>query len=128
MPDDQKTKPAKTELTDHHINDCNQQIKLVRIEPPEETAHRRTQYEVTLPGQAPLMLKFQDGEVDKGVNGLTNEVLLVILLDRVRAEQAGPFRSQENQMTLASLENAGLWFKRRATERKARGVEGTHKA
>ena len=75
------------------------------------------------------LIEFQDGPVNEaGVNGLTHEVLLAIVADRLRSFQQGPFASRYNALALTHIEDAQNWLNRRTLERMRRGVEGTHKA
>lgn len=72
---------------------------------------------------------FQNGPINEvGVNGVTHEVLLSIVCDRLRSFQAGPYASRENALALTKLEEAQHWLLHRTRARMARGVEGTHKA
>ncbi|ODT86711.1 MAG: hypothetical protein ABS78_15575 [Phenylobacterium sp. SCN 70-31] len=72
---------------------------------------------------------FQNGPIGEvGVNGLTHEALLAILVDRLRAFQAGPFSCRENALALTKLEEAQQWLGARTRARMVRGVEGTHAA
>jgi hypothetical protein len=61
------------------------------------------------------------------VNGITNEVLLAIVLDRLNGFQQGEFKSRENALAITKIEEAMHWLHHRTREREARGVEGTHK-
>jgi len=71
---------------------------------------------------------FQNGPISEvGVNGITHEVLLSIVCDRLRSFQAGPYASRENALALTKLEEAQHWLLHRTRARIARGVEGTHK-
>jgi hypothetical protein len=73
------------------------------------------------------MVIFQNGPIpENGVNGVTQETLLAIVIDRLRAFQAGPFACQENADALASCEDALNLLQERTRRRIARGVEGTH--
>lgn len=70
---------------------------------------------------------FQNGPIGEvGVNGITHEALLEILVDRLRSFQAGAFASRENALALTKLEEAQHWLLARTRSRMARGVEGTH--
>ena len=70
---------------------------------------------------------FQNGVIPKvGVNGVTHEALLAILIDRLRSFQAGPFACRENALALTKLEEAQHWLHSRTRARMARNVEGTH--
>jgi hypothetical protein len=70
---------------------------------------------------------FQNGPIKEfGVNGVTQEALLAIVIDRLRSFQAGPFRCAENQSALDDCQNALQALQLRTKARIARGVEGTH--
>ncbi len=73
------------------------------------------------------VLLFQNGPIaEVGVNGITHEALLAILIDRMRGFQSGPFACRENALALTKLEEAQQWLSSRTRARMARGVEGTH--
>lgn len=73
------------------------------------------------------LILFQNGPIaEAGVNGITHEVLLAILIDRLQSFQAGQFACRENAIALTKLEEAQLWLQKRTRDRMARGVEGTH--
>jgi hypothetical protein len=72
-----------------------------------------------------VLLKFQEGAVpEKGVNGLTNEALLAVVIDRLECFQAGPFPCNENNDALAHARRALELLIERTKKRLARGVEG----
>lgn len=72
---------------------------------------------------------FQNGPINEaGLNGVTQEVLLVIVADRLRTFQAGQFACRENALALTKVEEALHWLHHRTKARMERGVEGTHKA
>lgn len=70
---------------------------------------------------------FQNGPIaEVGVNGVTHEALLEILIDRLVSFQEGPYACPENGEALLSLEMAQRALLSRTKNRMARGVEGTH--
>lgn len=70
---------------------------------------------------------FQNGPVDEvGVNGITHEALLAILIDRLDCFQHGPFANEYNAEALDCLHTALAALQTRTAIRTARGVEGTH--
>lgn len=74
-----------------------------------------------------VTLYFQNGPIpDVGVNGVTHEVLLAIVADRLRSFQSGPFSCKANACALTHIEEAQHWLQQRTIERMRRGVEGTH--
>jgi len=80
------------------------------------------------------LLVFQDGPIgEQGVNGLTNEVLLAIVLDRLEGFQGGEFPCQANEDAYQRLQGAIMdvdaamtALHERTRERTSRGVEGQH--
>lgn len=81
---------------------------------------------VYLPGGLDsCLISFQQGPVteDNPVNGVTNENLLAILIDRTQKLNA-KFPCRENSLAITKMEEALMWFEKRTANRKARGVEG----
>ena len=70
---------------------------------------------------------FQNGPIKEfGVNGVTQETLLSVVIDRLRSFQAGPYSCRDNAVALTHCEEALMWLQRRTRERIKSGVEGTH--
>ena len=75
-----------------------------------------------------LDISFQNGPIkEAGVNGVTQEALLAIVIDRLRSFQAGPFACRDNAVALTKCEEALMWLHRRTRDRIQRGVEGQTK-
>ena len=75
------------------------------------------------------MILFQNGPIkEAGVNGVTQEALLAIVIDRLRSFQEGPYHSIMNRKALHCCEEALDWLKIRTKERLFRGVEGKTEA
>lgn len=123
-------------LTDHVVeNDSvNHQLQIeVQDEPGAGGANH--DYLVMLPpghtflgsDDNAIHVQFQNGPIKEcGLNGLTHEALLAIVIDRLRAFQAGPYACDMNAIALKFCENALECLKSRTKSRLARGVEGTH--
>lgn len=76
-----------------------------------------------------VMISFQNGPIkEDGINGVTQEALLAIVIDRLRSFQAGPFACRENALALTKCQEALMWLQTRTRDRLARGVEGQTKA
>lgn len=74
-----------------------------------------------------MAILFQNGPIPEvGVNGVTHEVLLAIVADRLRSFQKGPYACKANACALTHIEEAQHWLQQRTIERMRRGVEGTH--
>lgn len=72
---------------------------------------------------------FQNGPIpEAGVNGITQEVLIAICIDRLECFQAGPYACAENGDALVHLKIAQQVLQERTKKRMERGVEGTHTA
>ena len=75
-----------------------------------------------------LDIHFQEGPIkENGVNGITQEALLAIVIDRLRGFQAGPFACFDNEFALSHCKEALMHLQRRTVDRIRRGVEGTNK-
>ena len=80
-----------------------------------------------LADETAVNIVFQNGPINEvGVNGLTQEVLLAIVADRLRSFQKGPYSCKANACALTHIEEAQHWLQQRTIERMRRGVEGTH--
>ena len=116
-------------LDDHKVNPGNDTLTVrVADEPGAGGAHHR--YEVLgIPNQTATVIEFQNGPISvdgNGVNGLTHEVLLSIVADRLRSFQKGLYACKANACALTHIEEAQHWLQQRTLERMRRGVEGTH--
>lgn len=84
-------------------------------------------YQVLIGGQT-ATIDFQRGPVkDNGVNGLTNEALLAILINRTQ-HLDDKFPCKENKEALFHMEAALEWLNQRTAARLQQGVEGTNVA
>lgn len=113
-------------LSSHKVNPANDVIGIVVLDEPGSggACHK---YSITVPSQGRYDINFQNGPiVEAGVNGITHEVLLAILVDRMEAFQAGPYACRENALALTKLQEAQMWLLERTRGRMSRGVEGTH--
>jgi hypothetical protein len=74
-----------------------------------------------------LAVIFQNGPIEEvGVNGVTHEALLAILIDRLECLQAGEYACSENETALLHLQIARDEMHSRTVKRLKRGVESTH--
>lgn len=72
-------------------------------------------------------IHFQEGPIKEcGVNGVSNEDLLVMVIRRLQGFQESEFKCRENACAITKLEEALLWLRKRTMGRENRGVEGTH--
>lgn len=70
---------------------------------------------------------FQQGSPQEvGVNGVTNEILVAMVIDRLRSFQAGPYACGSNGRAVQHLEYALDELKSRTRDRISRSVEGTY--
>jgi hypothetical protein len=117
------------EITTHHINECNRHLPVVDLVVDGLSHHY---YKVSVPptGKRPGVhynFDFQQGPIkENGVNGITNEALLAIVLDRMEHFQRGEFKCRENALVITKLQEAMHWLDHRTHEREERGVEGTN--
>jgi hypothetical protein len=124
------------ELEDHKVTTLNRECVVVRAidKRDEDGAHHTYQIDVRDPQKKVesvyrCMLRFQQGGLqDVGANGLTDQALLAIVIDRMRGFQSGPYSCDDNNLIIAHLQQAMEVFEQRAIERAARGVEGVRTA
>lgn len=132
------------ELTGHKVNPANDTLKIEVLDGPGSGGANHC-YSITgfdyarnqsvpdkrqygeLKDEDTAVILFQNGPINEvGVNGLTHEALLAILIDRMEGFQAGPYASHDNQEALDAMRVAQTALQRRTLARMARGVEGTH--
>jgi hypothetical protein len=116
-------------INSHKVNPANDRIEIEVIDEPgaggANHAYRVRWDNGDTGGNVPL--NFQNGPINEvGVNGLTHEVLLAVIVDRLQAFQKGPYACRENALALTKIEEAQHWLHHRTLARMARGVEGTH--
>lgn len=129
-------------LTGHKVNPANDVIHIAVTDAPGsgganhryeitgfDTASNPSKFDVNgfEYSYSSQVLLFQNGPIkEAGVNGITHEVLIEILVDRLRAFQRGPFACRENAIALTKLEEAQQALLARTRGRMAQGIEGTH--
>lgn len=89
--------------------------------------HANHHYKVYVNGNGKVLqeIKFQNGPIqESGVNGVQNEDLLTIVIDRLVGFQTGDYACKENEKALGCLIEGVTWLQRRTAKRKARNVEG----
>lgn len=120
------------ELTGHKVNPANDRLTVAVLDEPGSGGAHHV-YEIT--GYLPpndefpgiTRIEFQNGPINEaGVNGITHEALLAILIDRLECFQNGPFANPYNATALSSLKVAQETLLARTRHRMDRGVEGTH--
>lgn len=131
-------------ITDHIINPANEALAVTALDGPgpggashEYTIAIRQECDrLVEPGigsgqpRQICAISFQNGPVKEdgnGINGVTHEALLAVLIDRLRGFQSGPYACPENALALSYMEAALAALNARTKAREARGVEGTHK-
>lgn len=121
------------EITSHKVNGLNEALRIEVLDEPgagganhvygitsDEPRNANTPQAVTLP------IRFQNGPIaEAGVNGISQEALLAIVVDRLECFQKGQYSCRENAIALTKLQEAMHWLQHRTRERMARGVEGT---
>ncbi len=116
-------------IDEHKINPANDTLNITVLDEPGHGGACH-EYEISHSNMPPTRISFQNGPINEdgnGVNGLTHEVLLAIVADRLRGFQAGPYSCKANACALTKIEEAQHWLQHRTLERMRRGVEGTHK-
>lgn len=130
------------EIVDHKVNPANDTLLITVLDQPGAGGANhvygiagmdlvRNAAAMATPDDRPdseVSIIFQCGPINEhGVNGVTQEALLAIVVDRLRSFQAGPFSCRENALALTHIETGLLWLQKRTLDRMRRGVEGTNK-
>ena len=117
-------------LTNHKVPGLNEALEITVLDEPGEGGACH-EYEIRLLGDDGGVVRswdinFQNGPVacPEDFNGLTNEVLLAILIDRMEGFQSGPFACLANANALSFACAALRELKHRTQDRIARDVEG----
>lgn len=115
------------EIVAHKVNGCNDKLKVAAIDDPGDGGANHVYDIVPTSGNAKgVRIEFQNGPLGEHPNGLTNETLIALVIDRLQGFQRGKFSCRENALAITKLEEAMHWLHSRTNERVRRGVEGTH--
>ena len=114
-------------LTDHYDgHGLNESIVITADERDPNSGGASHCYIADIDGCEVARVQFQHGprKVEGSKPGMTEAAVLVVLIDRLRGFQAGPFACRENALMLTKLEEALHWTRARADERARRAVLG----
>lgn len=139
---------SQREITDHKTNGLNNCIRVMAIGEPGPGGANQV-YELALvDGERPRdgspdhwQIKFQNGNPAGNINGISNEALIAIVIDRLRGVQGlnpiveggqlpaakAPFACRENALALTHFQEGLMWLQKRTRDRQERGVEGQQK-
>lgn len=117
-------------LTDHKTTALNEALQITVLdEPGQGGANHAYQIDI-ISGEGSKVaaeINFQNGPIQEfGVNGISQEALLAIVIDRLRSFQSGPFANDYNGEALILCWDALAALHNRTKDRVARGVEGTN--
>lgn len=119
-------------ITDHKLHGLNDALDINVLDEPGQGGACH-EYEIDLVGGAPdsggckTKISFQNGPIkEAGVNGISGEALIAIVIDRLRSFQEGDYACRDNAIALTHLEDALMRLQKRTRDRLARGVEGTN--
>lgn len=107
-------------------------IEIIADDKNEKNGNASHHYYVRIPpkkdkGGIVADIHFQDGPINEvGVNGVGQEAILAILIDRLQCFQSSKYSCKENAVALTHLEEALNMLNSRTLKRKMYGVEGTH--
>lgn len=134
------------QITSHIVNPANEKLEISVLDEP---GHGGACHHYVIEGadleknpsveslvnfegdQRTAVILFQNGPIGEdgnGVNGVTHEALLAILIDRLQGFQSGRYACVENQVALERIQQAQRALQERTKKRMERGVEGTHTA
>jgi hypothetical protein len=115
------------QITDHVGNPVNDKLTVTAVDGPGPGGASHL-YQISGPPGAmmgKLAINFQHGPIaEVGINGVTQEALLAVVIDRLQSFQKGAFACYENQSALMHCRAALDVLHARTRDRVARGVEG----
>lgn len=113
------------QITSHIVNPVNDKLQIMVTDEPGAGGANHEYMVTGFDAGGQHYVRFQNGAIaEHGVNGITQEVLLAIVADRLEAFQAGPFACKENARALDYVRDAMTWLASRTKARMERGVEG----
>ncbi len=133
--DNAAPRPPVRHIHSHRSNGCNWNLDVIT---PDDVGPggAPTSYQIvnvseqnTSPDgdRVEVDIRFQNGPpAQVGTNGVTQESLTAVLIDRLEGFQRGPYACDENAEALGHYRRALAALKRRTEVRTIRGVEGTH--
>jgi len=101
--------------------------KVLAVDEPEFNAnHEYVVESMKEPfGRVLTKISFQKGPTKEyGFNGIFNEDLLMILIDRLLCLNDSEFVCEENSNAITKLQEAQMWLRKRTEDRRNRGVLG----
>lgn len=111
------------QIKSHQTNGIDERIEIVAIGEPGPGGAAQV-YEIHGAG-ATVRLEFQNGPIgEAGPNGVTQEALAAVVIDRLEGFQSGKFACPENEKALAAFKSGLRALQKRTKARVARGVEG----
>lgn len=117
-------------ITSHVVegDSLNHQLNIEVLDDPGWGGANHS-YAIGHRGEQITAFKFQKGPIaEAGVNGVSNEALLAIVIDRLEGFQRGDFQSNYNERALMNARWALEALQARTKDRLARGVEGSRQA
>ena len=112
------------ELTEHLVEPQEPHAS-VRVAGEPNSIGVHSEYSISINKREYFNIVFQTGnQKEVGINGITNEILLNIVLHRLQEFQASAFDCDENSIAINDIKSALDILKQRTSTRIARGVEG----
>jgi hypothetical protein len=112
------------EITSHVENDRQPRLFAGDNVAPGNAPQQYKIYVESESGDTGYCVSFDFTSLEK--NGVTNEVLLAVCIDRLEGFQSGPFACEENATALTLCRGALHTLHERTKERNNRGVENKH--
>ena len=114
------------DIISHKVNGLNEALTVTAVDEPGPGGANH-KYQITAGEDQAVLgeVSFQKGPIkEAGVNGISNESLLAIVMDRLTGFQSGDFANEDNAQALEYLKLALDALHKRTKDRIARGVEG----
>ena len=118
----------RREITMHKVNLVNDKLQIYTLDGPGPGGANHEYVIESERRGTECRISFQNGPIGEvGVNGVTQEALIAVCIDRLECFQAGAFASEYNAKALTALKESLHWLLQRTRDRLDRGVEGFNK-
>lgn len=124
-----ETRPTVRRITTHIVDGKNHNEAVVCIDKPGQGGACHEYQLGAGDTRTEVYIPFQNGPIQEvGVNGVSNEQLLAVIIDRLELFQNGPFACAFSSQALQHARACMDWMLKRTRDRLNRGVEGRNQA
>lgn len=99
------------EITSHRVGAVNKQLRIFTFDEPNSKSP--IVYMIELDHVPICQIRFINGSIRDGINGITVDALLAIAEDRLAMQNASPFGNREASVAITNLQTAMMFLQKR---------------